>query len=551
MAKQFPFEKFVSLNKLNKDKANDVNNLTSNELNQYLHSSLKTTSYPKNEPSYTQNAVNFSKTELNSLCEELISHVKSSVSHDIFNTYFNNTFSISEIKNKTIFIQVATSFLMKMIKEHHIPVLQNASQNTLGEVYHIEITVKNSGPIEPPPIIQQTNPESNNDKQYLFKKGKNVRQTSFKIQDLNNNNDLTLTNKDLMDGMKSKVMDHMSNLDSIIFDQSKTFDNFVVGTSNNMAHAFSVAVSRNPGKVYPSLYLHGNSGLGKTHLLHAICNQINKSNPQLKICLITANNFMTEMIESIKEKKDKEFRKKYSDKTDVLIIDDIHELKDKKRTQEEFFHIFNELQRKNKQLIFTSDKEPKFINGIEERIKSRLSSALVVEIQQPDLETRIAILRKKALETDIYLNDEVVNLIASCVKNNVRELEGSLIQLGAYSNIMNVDIDVEIAKQQLKLQDEIEDKIITMESITRSVATYFKVSIGDLRGKSRIKDVTKARHVAMYMIYSIIKNTYESIGDYFGKRDHTTIMYAVRNIKKQIKTDPQLKQKLFEIESSL
>ena len=317
-----------------------------------------------------------------------------------------------------------------------------------------------------------------------------------------------------------------------------------------MAHAFAIAVAKDPGKVYPQLYLHGNSGLGKTHLLHAICNYILETNPQTKICITTANAFMQEMVEAIQNKNDDAFRRKYTTIIDVLIIDDIHELKNKARTQTEFFHIFNELQNKGKQLIFTSDKPPKEIDGIEDRIRTRLSSALIVEIQQPDLETRMAILKKKAIEQDIFISDEVINLIASCVKTNIRELEGKLVALGAYSDIMNVDIDLEIAKTQLGLTEDYEEHILSMDALARAVANNFKIPIGDLKGKSRIKEVTIARHIAMYMSHKILKKTLEEIGKFYD-RDHTTVIHGVKKIEEQIKENPQVSQKIYEIESSL
>jgi chromosomal replication initiator protein len=312
-------------------------------------------------------------------------------------------------------------------------------------------------------------------------KGSSVKDFTFKIEQ----NPIATTDE-IFDEINSKEIKYLKESPTFgHIDKNKTFDNFIVGHSNNMAHAFSLAVSKDPGNVYPQLYLYGNSGLGKTHLLHAICNYIQDTQPNKRICLTSASDFTKEMVLAIQSKTIADFQRKYTDLVDVLIIDDIHELKDRPRTQQEFFQIFNELQNKKKQLVFTSDKVPKDINGIEERIRSRLSSALLIDVQQPDLETRCAILRKKAIERDIYISDDVINLIASCVKSNVRELEGKLIKLGAYSDLMNVDIDLEIAKEQLGLCQDFEEKIITIESITKTVANYFKLPLGDIKGKAR------------------------------------------------------------------
>ncbi len=260
---------------------------------------------------------------------------------------------------------------------------------------------------------------------------------------------------------------------------------------------------------------------------------------------------MTEMIDYIAEKKIAEFRKKYSEKIDVLIIDDIHELKNKAGTQNEFFHVFNELHAKGKQLIFTSDKHPKEIDGLEERIKTRLSWGLVLDIQAPDIETRIAILKKKALEEDIFLPDDVLTFIASSVKNNIRELEGSLIRLGAYSSVFKVDIDLEIAKDQLKLtEDTAKIEGYTIESVSKIVSHYFKVPLVDLRSKVRLKEITDPRHIAMYLSYKICGATLIEIGNYFGKRDHTSVMHAIEKVKQSIKTDPQASQIIVDLEKN-
>jgi chromosomal replication initiator protein len=261
---------------------------------------------------------------------------------------------------------------------------------------------------------------------------------------------------------------------------------------------------------------------------------------------------MNEMIQAMQGQKFSEFRQKYVEKTDVLIIDDIHELKNRTGTQDQFFHIFNELMERGKQLVFTSDKPPKEIDGIEDRIRTRLSSALPVEVQQPDLETRIAILKKKAIEKDIYLSDDVVNLIARCVKSNIRELEGCLIKLGAVTSILKVDIDLEVAKEHLNLNEELENqKHITIESISKTVCNYFKIPLGDLRGKSKTKEVALPRQVSMYLINKLIKPTLKDNGQYFGGRDHSTVLHAINTIKERIKIESLLAQQVLDIEKQL
>ena len=566
MNDNFPFDHFIKFNN-NKDLSNNKNQIHHN--NPFLGTNNFETAKPSSnleKSQKNQEDSEFDLTELKSITDEILLMLKNNISINKYKAYFNSTFTVSSIVDGKINFIVTTNFIKKMIVEHYMHTLKQIIVDLFGSTYEIEIHVVNSTPGSINPQMHsntsdnQTNPLGiivdsnenlfNSDPQLDFgveKKSETKQAPSFSL------NVFKPTQNDIIDQVNSEVIKHMNDHNS--FGQkihiNKTFDNFIVGPSNNMAQAFAISVAKDPGNIYPQLYLYGNSGLGKTHLLHAICNHIANSKPHLKICITTANAFMSEMIVAIQDKKDGLFRRKYTELIDILIIDDIHELKNKQRTQNEFFHIFNELQSKGKQLIFTSDKPPKEIDGIEERIRTRLSSALLIEVQQPDLETRIAILKKKAIERDIYLNDDVVNLIATCVKSNIRELEGSLIKLGAYSDLMKVDIDLEIAKEQLGLVEDYDEKIITVESIAKAVASYFKIPIGDLRGKSRVKDITMARHIAMYMTHKILKKTLEEIGDYYSKRDHTSVIHGIKKVEKLHKEDSQITQKIYEIESSL
>jgi len=512
-----------------------------------------------NDVSHSQN-----NEENNLLTEEILRQLKDNIGTQKFETYFAQTFSIKEINVENIVCSTTTAFIKKMIESQYLEILQTTVTQALGRNFHIIIEVNsghsttlesnnnpnnaNSGYTLHPSIQlkSEQNNEQNNRMQnnYNIHRGKTAKDISFSI------NDLRPTHDDLQSHVTSSIINqtdkniHSRNL----IDPKRNFECFVVGPSNNLAHAAAIAVAKNPGTVYQSLYLYGNSGLGKTHLLHSIANHILETKPQLRIHMTTATEFMSEMITAIQEKSITQFRKKYSEQIDVLMIDDIHELKNREGTQNEFFHIFNDLQRRKKQLIFTSDKDPKEINGIEDRIKTRLSSALVLEIQQPDLETRIAILKKKAIDKDIYLPDDVVNMIASCIKNNIRELEGSLIKLGAYSSIFKVDIDLQTAKEQLKIDDEEQKKTITIETVTGVVAKFYQLTVPDLRSKNRSKEVTIARHISMYLCYYMAKCTLTEIGNYYGKRDHTSVIHAVNKIKGLQKTDPAITQALYEIE---
>jgi len=485
-------------------------------------------------------APEFSSDELRTITEALLDHIRSLINPNKFHAYFANTFTVSAMGEEVVEFVVTTSFIKKMVETHYVETIKQALMEILGKEYDLSVQVLGTN------ASMSSNEENILHSLKSAQKVEIPKSNSFFIQDL------APTKDDLFKAVDSQVIEHMSPAASSQIDTHKTFANFIIGPSNNIAHALAMAVAKDPGRTYPALYVYGNSGLGKTHLIHAIANSVQINKPSMRICITSANKFMNEMIQAMRDQKFTEFRSKYVEKTDVLIIDDIHELKNRSGTQDQFFHIFNELMERGKQLVFTSDKPPKEIDGIEDRIRTRLSSALPVEVQQPDLETRIAILKKKAIEKDVYLSDDVVNLIAKCVKSNIRELEGCLIKLGAVTSILKVDIDLEVAKEHLNLNEELENqKHITIESITKIVTNYYKIPLGDLRGKAKTKEVAGPRQVAMYLINKFIKPTLKDNGQYFGGRDHSTVLHAINTVRDRIKMDPSLAQQVLDIEKQL
>ena len=533
MTQKFPFDHFLKLDHLN-DVQPDIKKTDMPVSPVVVEQTLKAIS-----PSGAKLSPEFTTDELKTITEALLEHIKSLISPTKYHAYFANTFTVSAINKGVVEFVVTTGFIKKMVETHYLETIKQALMEILGKEYQVDIQVlSGSGSL--------SSNEENILKSLQTKTDEVSKSPSFFIQDL------APTRDDLYKAVDSQVIEHMSSSNSTQIDTSKTFANFIIGPSNNIAHALAMAVAKDPGKTYPALYVYGNSGLGKTHLIHAIANSIQSNKPSMRICMTSANKFMNEMVQAIKENLTHEFRKKFTEKTDVLIIDDIHELKNRSGTQNEFFNIFNELMERGKQLIFTSDKPPKEIDGLEDRIRTRLSSALPVEIQQPDLETRIAILKKKAIEKDIYLSDDVVNLIAKCVKSNIRELEGCLIKLGAVTSILKVDIDLEVAKEHLNLNEELENqKHITIETITKSVCSYYKIPLGDLRGKAKTKEVALPRQVAMYLISKLLRPTLKEIGQYFGGRDHSTVLHAVKIIGDRIKVESLLAQQVLDIEKQL
>lgn len=535
MTQKFPFNHFLKLDGLHDGPATKKGEVHPVIVEQ----TLKTTKPIKENKTLS---AEFSSEELKTITDALLDNIRNLISANKFHAYFANAFTVSAIKQDLVEIVVTTSFIKKVIESHYPETIKQALFEILGKDYNLEIQVLGAAS----PRLSSNTENILNSIKIQPKKTESVKNTSFFIDELEP------TKEDLFKAIDSQVIEHQTGNTSNQIDFNKTFANFIIGPSNNMAHALALAVSKDPGRTYPALYIYGNSGLGKTHLIHAIANHIQSHRPSMRICLISANRFMNEMVESIKKNQSFEFKKQYTDNTDILIIDDIHELKNKTTTQEMFFHIFNELISKGKQLVFTSDKTPKEIDGIEERIRTRLSQALPVEIQQPDLETRIAILKKKALEKDVYLSDDVVNLVAKCVKSNIRELEGCLIKLGAVTNILKVDIDLEVAKEHLKLNEELENqKNVTIESITKTVAQYYKIPVGDIRGKAKTKEVALPRQVAMYLVSKMIKPTLKENGHYFSGRDHSTVLHAIKTISDRIKTDAHLAQQVLDIEKQL
>ena len=308
------------------------------------------------------------------------------------------------------------------------------------------------------------------------------------------------------------------------------FDTFVIGSSNRFAHAAAVAVAEAPAKAYNPLFVYGESGLGKTHLLHAIGHYARNLYPHVKVRYVNSEEFTNDFINSIRDDKPEIFQRRYRE-VDVLLIDDIQFLSGKMQTQEEFFHTFNTLHNANKQVVITSDVKPKLLSGFEERMRSRFEWGLLTDVQPPDLETRIAILRKKAIQERLSVPDEVLEFIASRISTNIRELEGALIRVTAFASLNRQPVDLGLA--QIVLKDLIPHEVpneIDAATIMAQTASYFGVTIEDLQGPSRTRALTTARQIAMYLVRELTDDSLPQIGKLFGGRDHTTVMHANRKI---------------------
>ncbi len=322
------------------------------------------------------------------------------------------------------------------------------------------------------------------------------------------------------------------------------FENYVMGNSNRFAYAAASQVANNPANTYNPLFLYGGAGLGKTHLMHAIGNRIKQNNPSMKVLYISSENFTNEIINSIYNKNTEAFRKKYRN-IDCLIIDDIQFLKGKEQTQVEFFHTFNDLKDSNKQIIISSDKLPREIETLEDRMRSRFEQGLIADIQPPDLETRMAILRQKAFNDNVELPNDVLTLLATSITSNIREIEGAYTKVVAYSSLMNVPITIEITKRILdEMGNVVQVKQITFESIVEAVADHYRIKKDELFNKKRTQSIAYPRQIAMYLCRELADMSYPRIGELFGGRDHTTVIHAYEKISNKCKTDGKLQNEL-------
>ena len=319
-----------------------------------------------------------------------------------------------------------------------------------------------------------------------------------------------------------------------------TFDTFVIGVGNRFAHAASLAVAEAPAKAYNPLFLYGGVGLGKTHLMHAIGHYILEHNPNMKVLYISSEKFTNEFINAIRDNRGESFRNKYRN-IDVLLIDDIQFLAGKDGTQEEFFHTFNALHEENKQIIISSDRTPKEIPTLEERLRSRFEWGLITDIQPPDLETRIAILRKKAKAENLDIPNEAMVYIANMIDTNIRELEGALIRIVAYSSLTNQDVSSHLAAEALKdILPTGRNRLITIQDIQQRVGEFYGLKLEDFKARKRTKAVAFPRQIAMYLSREMTDYSLPKIGDAFGGRDHTTVIHAHEKISSQMKVDQEL-----------
>ena len=356
-----------------------------------------------------------------------------------------------------------------------------------------------------------------------------------------------------LDGEESTQFEYQigSQFDQIVLSPDYSFNNFVTGPANNLAYAASVAVANQPGVTYNPLFIHGGVGLGKTHLLQAICQTIIQNNPQMRICYLSCDTFMNQFIDCVQRGKMSQFRHHYR-QVNLLVIDDIHILANRERTQEEFFHTFNALYQSSRQIVLSSDSPPSQIPQLEERLVSRFQWGLVAQVTKPDYETRVAIVRAKAQLRDLEIPDQVIEFIANRIESNARELEGAITTIQGHAALQHRPIDLTLAYEALGEPVSKEGPSqITLQDIIEAVTAFYNVKLSDLQSKRRHKSIAGPRQVCMWLARKRTRFSLEEIGGYFGGRDHTTVMHSVKTVEDRIAQDPNTAQQIEQIDTQI
>lgn len=425
--------------------------------------------------------------------------LKESINETIFNIWIKPIVPI-EANDTTFKVAVKNDFFKKMLEEKYAPIIEGALSSIMGKEISLLIETMEMG------IVEQEQKDSAP----------------------------IVTQAPVQETVQEQFQSHLN--------PKYIFENFIVGNSNRMAFAAASRVAEKPAVSYNPLFIYGGSGLGKTHLMHAIGNRILSNNPNMKVLYISSESFTNEIVTSIYNKSTEAFRQKYRN-IDCLIIDDIQFLKGKEQTQVEFFHTFNALHDANKQIIISSDRPPKEIETLEDRLRTRFEWGLQADIQAPDLETRMAIIRQKAANDNIELPSDVIALLATNIATNIREIEGAYTKLVAYTSLMDMPITIETAQKVLNdMKIDTVTHVITFETIVKTVAEYYKIKVEDLSNKKRTQSIAYPRQVAMFLCRELADLSYPKIGDLFGGRDHTTVIHAFEKISGSLKTDSKVKE---------
>ena len=446
---------------------------------------------------------------MSKLWEDTLTHLELNLSSQHFSTWIK-PLKLVKVEQDMVYLEVPNRFVLDWVKDNYSKLIQKILEELSAVNYRLQFSVtgqardglpRSSEALETPPLPVNTPQKT--------------------VNSAENN-----------------------------LNRKYTFEEFVSGSSNQFAYAAAMAVANNPATTYNPLFIYGAVGLGKTHMVNAIGNAILKKSPQMRICYYTSEKFMNELINSLRYNRMDEFRNKFRS-MDVLLIDDIQFIAGKERTQEEFFHTFNALYESHKQIIVTSDKFPKDIPGLEERLRSRFEWGLIADIQPPDVETKLAILKMKAEQNSIKLPEEVALFLANSICSNVRELEGYLIRIGAYASLTSTPVSLEMARDVLKDILVERNKELTVEEILKKVSSHYNIKISDIKSAKRLKAVVMPRQIAMYISRQLTSSSYPEIGERFGGKDHSTIIHAIRKIERLMEEDFQLRSTIENLKKEL
>lgn len=461
-----------------------------------------------------------------------------SLKHDLDAEQFNMWLKPlkSYFDGETLHLYAANKFILGWVKDEYFNAITATLKQLYGQDAPLLSLLDGTPPVQEKQVTQRTNtPPENSQVQSL---PQNTADSSYTpkltINPVPHLSSDHASAKPVEEYSSSAPVPKLDNHNSNV-NANYTFDNFVEGKSNQMARAAATQVALNPGDPYNPLFLYGGTGLGKTHLIHAIGNEIIAKKPNAKIVYMHSERFVQDMVKALQNNAIEDFKRFYRS-VDALLIDDIQFFANKERSQEEFFHTFNALLEGNQQIILTSDRYPKEIDGVEDRLKSRFGWGLTVIIEPPELETRVAILLSKAKQNRVNLAHEVAFFMAKKIRSNVRELEGALNRVIANANFTGKAITIDFAKEALRDLLALQDKLVTIDNIIKTVADYYKIKVSDILSKRRSRSVARPRQMAMALAKELTNNSYPEIGNSFGGRDHTTVIHAVRKIE-QLRAD--------------
>lgn len=465
--------------------------------------------------------------DINTIWDNCLHTIKKNVNTQSFKTWFEPIKPV-QLVDSALTIQVPNKFFYEWLEEHYVALLKKTIRDELGSTGKLEYQIRLNSMQRKPTMSAQAN---------------NVSNSSGK-DNVGRMNSPAIENPFVIPGIKKLSIDPQLN-------KNYRFDNYIEGDCNRLARSAGMAVAKKPGgTAFNPLVIFGNVGLGKTHLAQAIGNEIKQYQGDKNVLFVSSEKFTNQMIQSIKNGSINDFVNFYQ-MIDVLIVDDIQFLANKVKTQEIFFHIFNQLHQNGKQLIFTSDRAPKDLDGMEDRMISRFKWGLSADLQAPDIETRIAILESKMTREGIELDNDVVEFICYNIKNNIRELEGVLVSLAAQSSLNNRQIDLELTKEVIqKFINEI-NKEITVEFIQNLVAEHFNVPVEKLAGKTRKRSIVVARQLSMYLAKNLTNKSLKAIGDQFGGRDHSTVIYSCKTVQDLLDTDMTIKEDVNALEKKI